>query len=627
MSREGTHRGPPELHQSAQGSPVDGPCPTTGRVLRVLLPAALGGAGLLTGTGYVTVLVLWYMTAVGMPGGTRMRQAVYALLTLFALNASVLTVLAVLDLRCSAPLLAATYVTALTGIRLVRHVPAAPTSWLDRHDAWALGLAGLTLLLLLPPLVRASPGQAMTLLSQTTDGANHVHLVVATARRGGYVNLDPVAGLHQGTEHYPGGWAGNVWILSRVATGSSVGPVSTVRWVGAVALASYVLLVFLAARLALALAAALKPQRSHRHDALTTGLVGLSTTLGFALILLNLASLTQVVAVSALLGALVVLTEECAPRAAHLVLAAAAIMLAQTWYLLAPALAAVVLAEFLHRPPQRTTLALYALTVGPITAYPLLTGPHSQHVGASGFQLLPGVLGVLGLLGASAIAMARLALTERVAQPLARATLGAFVATLLLVCGLLAVRPTGVVGPSYYAGKVLLVLLLLGGIAAAGAVVAQGNRTSVASTWRFAPLLIVAGIGLGTWSTMHDVLPPRAAHTQGHLDPQQLDALVDRHPHGLPHDTDAWVLDGCEGQLDPLESQWMYSLSLTWTSARSRDFQRYTDGVIDGTDLIASRLHDPGVRRLELVESRRCQSAKIAELARLQKVVLVRVRG
>lgn len=589
---------------------------------RVALPALVGLLGLVLSIGVAAVLVMWWLTTLAMPGRTRVRQAAYAVVALFALNAASLSVLAVLDVRASPGLLVTATLIGLTALHLLRP-PGRDKPWLDRQDAWSLGLGGLTLGVLGAPFLGATPGEAMALLSQTTDGGTHVQLVRAIARHGGYISFDHVTGTAEGMSTYPSGWAGNVWLLGHWLKGSPLTGVGTVRLVGAVVITSYALLVFLAAQVALVLSSALSASSSAVRDALTTLLVGLSTTLGFGLYLMNLSSFTQIAALVALLGAVLVLGEGDHGDRVLVLLGSASVAASQSWYLLAPPVLVLVLLAVWQAPRRSARLVALGLAIGPLVAFPVLAGPGAKQAAASGARLLPTLVGVLGLLTAGAVAATRFTRAGSTEYPIRRAWLVAFVVTLLLVCGLVLVQPADVVGPSYYAAKALLALLLLAGIGAAAAVTG-----AAASGWpqRALAAVVVVGLLSSTWSTRHFALPPRAAHTEGYVDPRELDALVERHPEGLPLSTDAWVVDGCHRVGDMVASKWMYDLSLTWTRQRQRALAEYDRAAGSGSiRMLAARSQDPDVRAVEVVVRRDCQPDRIAELARAPKVTVIRV--
>lgn len=591
---------------------------TRDRLLLVVLPAALGALGLLTGPGLLTVAAIWWLAACLMPGATLVRRACYGAISLYAATASVLTVLALVDVRCSPTVLASSYLAMLVLLEL-GPCPPRRTGLLDRHDAWALGLAFVTTALIAFPLIGASPGEVMLLLSQTTDGGTHVQMVLGTAHREGYLSFQPVPGMREGMETYPGGWAGNTWIVGDLLRGGRLSAAGTVQFVAATVAATYGFLTFLAGRLSLALAHSLRTQLDARDEGLVTALVGLSTTAGLALFFLNLNSFTQVVAIGALLLAVLLLWEESDAPRTYGVLAACAVALAQSWYLIAPILGAVVVVALARVPARRGPLVILGITVAALASFPVLTGPGGHQVTARGAQLLPTLVGLLGLLLAGGIALVRLA-SKRGTQSTLRLTWAAcFVTALLLECVLLPFRPDDVPGTSYYAGKVLLVLLLLAAVAAAGSVVGRTSARTRGS------LAIVLGLLAGTWSTHDRALPPALGHVPPSRHAQELDALLARHPDGLPRDVDAWVLDGCSRVGDLIASKWMYDLSLTWTNDRATAIEDYVYDGEKSVDMLARRANEPGVRAVEVVVGRNCHPEKVAELARNPKVTVIRV--
>ena len=125
---------------------------------------------------------------------TWVRRVMHAALLLFAANTAVLTILAVADVQCSPSWLLAAYLGVL-GIASLLQPPPEPARIADRDDVLAAGLGLLTALILLGPLLHATPGQTLAFTSQTTDGGNYAQLVLGTQKAGGYFTLHPPAGV------------------------------------------------------------------------------------------------------------------------------------------------------------------------------------------------------------------------------------------------------------------------------------------------------------------------------------------------------------------------------------------------------------------------------------------------
>jgi hypothetical protein len=228
--------------------------------------------------------------------------------------------------------------------------------------------------------------------------------------------------------------------------------------------------------------------------------------------------------------------------------------------------------------------------------------------------VLLGVLSLLAATGVSLVAHLR-ASTDDGLHRLAPAV--AVVSALLLTAGLVVVQPDGVIGPNYYSAKALLALLLLGSVLAAAYGGTASLRNPVAG-------VAVVGIVLCCWSTRHAALPPRSAHTAGHLSGPELDALAARHTFPLPPGVEVWFADGCDRVGDLVASKWADDLSLTWSQGRASALESYADAP-KGVAAIEDRIRDPSVHTVEVYAGRPCQSAAISRLALMPKVRVIRV--
>jgi hypothetical protein len=580
--------------------------------------AALALIGLAVGLSAAAVPACLLLLVLCLPGQTLARRCLYAFVVLFAANAAVLTGLAVLGLRCSPVWVFASYIVLLTPPALKTGAQAR-LPLVDRQDAWALSLAVVTAAVLLRPFLHATPGEAMALLSQTTDGANHTQLLLATQRAGGYVAFRHLPGLRHGMENYPGAWSGNAWILGRLLLGRALNPIEAVRLLGLLGVACYCLLTMLLARVALALATSLRPT-SKRRELLIITLMASTTTVGFGLFLLNLTSYTQIVAAIAIAASLLLTTEGASDASVAVVMTAAAIAVSQTWYLLVPVHALIALVVLLQLRPRRWVVMSCLLIVIPLAAFPVVQGPGAQHSQSSGPEILPVLIGVLGLLVVTGTAIV-LVLRDRPRNDVIRlATAASLVASLLLVLVFAVTQPHDVPGASYYTAKVLLFLLLLGATAGAGVAGSAHDYNG-----RILTGTVVLGLLCSVWSTRHATLPPRASHTAGHLDARELNAAFARHSTRLDPRTDVWIADGCDRVWDLIASKWLYDLNVDWSEGRAEALQAYVDDRDKGLDAITARASDPAVDSIEVFVRRDCQPAKIALLSQVPKVMVIRV--
>jgi hypothetical protein len=584
--------------------------------LTILVLIGLGS--LLTPATVVGLLCAVVASAALYDGASWARRLAYATLVIFATNASVLTLLAVVGIRCSPRVLVATYLLVL--LALMRRRGAARSPVFGPGEAWATLASLIVLAVLATPLLSASIGSTMALLSQTTDGATHLQLVSAVMHRHGYVTFAPPRGLSPGLEHYPPGWAGNAWLVSNLLVGHDPSPLLLVRLAGVIAVAGFSLLVFCASCLGLDLARAIRPGLALARQGTVVLVVASMLLFSFGVFFLKLASYGQIWSLVAITLVLLGAGDSALPRRGQLLLCgAAAIALMQTWYLLAPVIAAALLLAVVHVRPTRREAVVAAVLVGPVTAFPVLTGPglHGR-ISLSGSELLPTLPGVLGLLAATAAGLLHLQRRRENTAPAVLAFTATVVSALLLLVGLTVAQSGEVVGLSYYGGKILLSLFLLGAIGAAACIASVERETT---TFALA-IVCAAGVAAGMWSTRRLALPPETGSYRGHLDPRLLDLAFSRHPHGFPEATDAWVLDGCDRIGDLVATKWFYDVSLTWTPERQDALQTYAFA----TDVrsIADRVSLSSVRHVEIYVGRTCQPEAVASLARLSKVTVER---
>jgi len=558
------------------------------------------------------------MLATHVPAATWVRRVMHAALLLFAANTAVLTILAVADVQCSPSWLLAAYLGVL-GIASLLQPPPEPARIADRDDVLAAGLGLLTALILLGPLLHATPGQTLAFTSQTTDGGNYAQLVLGTQKAGGYFTLPPPAGVLLGMKNYPPAWAGNAWLFGSWATSQHLSPIGSVRVVGAFGVCSYAALTMASARLALFLSRILAA-RGRSRQVPPVALVAGIATFGWGLFILNLAAYTEVMALLATTALLLVQAEDNVPTNWVIWLAAAQVeIVSQTWYVMLPVAAGVAAVAVLARRPSLRQLVATSFISAPFVLFSIATGPGASQISAGGPEMLPVLLGIVGMLAATGVAVRTLLLRRPRSDSLRLCTATAIVLSLLLVVALVVVQPKGTPGASYYTAKMLLAVMWLGGTAASGAF---GGWQRLRSSQTIA----VLGIVTCFITTAHAVLPPRAAQTNGQLRSADLDVVLSRHPGGVPRSTDIWLIDGCNRVGDLVASKWFYDLSLTWTRARAEALDAYTLDKDRSVDAVKSRAADPAVASIEVyVSPRNCQNAHIEELGLLPKVSVFHV--
>jgi hypothetical protein len=582
--------------------------------------AGLGLLALATPLAVIGLVCWWLLVTWEMPGRSWVRRGLFGTVTVYAVTAAALTALAVLHQPCRPHLLVAVLIglgfTARARAGSRDRVPVTSVA-----DRWAVTFGAITFAVLYRPFVGASTGHTMALMSQTTDGATHFELVTAIARHAGYVHLLHPTNLSPGVDKYPTAWHGNVWVLADLLLGSHPSTGALVRLIGLLVIASFATLSTVAALGVLA-ASGVGDRTPPRAALAGVACLALSTLLGFGTFLLQLDSYTQIVALISVLAVTLVATDMSgSPLRGLVVLSACLIALMQSWYLLAPLLlVALVLIALDARPPAKHVLVAGVITA-PFCLYPLLTGPTSGHVDESGPMVLPTILGVLGLLLATAAGA--FYLTVREPNERSRVLVGTTVASLLLLVGLVVrqgfIPHTGV---SYYGAKVLLTTFLLGSVLAAAVTVrwAFDGRS-----WRIAAVVCTTGLLFGTGSTAWAALPPRAAEYEGHLYPPTLDAIFSAHPHGPSRGTEVVVADGCDRVGDMVASKWLYDATLTWPPGLREALNAYADEGTGVVTALQSRLKDPSVRRLELFVHRDCDPAALTALERDPRVHVVRV--
>jgi hypothetical protein len=589
--------------------------------VRRLALALVGIVALATPLAVVGLVCWWLLVSAELPGRTWARRGMLGVLVVFAVDAGALTVLALLHQSCRPRVL----VAALLLLALVRQVrrPARPRVPVAASvDAWALALGTLTFAVLYAPFVGAGSGRIMALLSRTTDGATHAQLVTAVQRSHGYVQLLHPPGLSAGVDHYPSAWHGNVWVVSSLLLGGRPSTHALLAVISACAVATFAFLSVLAAAVVLSVVA--NGENPTRRASLA-GLACLSllTPFGVGLLLLQLGSYTQLLAIAAVLGVVLLAAE---PPSGHwselLVAGACAVCLMQTWYLLALVVALPLTLLLLARLPSPRLLAGFLVVTVPLCLFPVVTGPSLTHVDAPGPETLPTLAGIMGLLVATGVGCLHAA---RGAGSLAgRALLAATVGSLFTLVALLLRDGSLAAGHlSYYAAKVLLSVLLIGGTSAC---VVVGARTRSASEAPTATALAVAmGLLVAAWTTRSLTLPPRVNNQAAHLDPALLEALLSDHPQGEPQGTISLLADGCDRVWDRIGTKWLADTTLTWSPSLSATLVGYAAEKRGEVAALERALATPDVEQLELYVRKPCDTAAIARLETEPKVRVIRV--
>jgi hypothetical protein len=582
--------------------------------------AVIGLLALPTPLAVLGLVCWWLLVSSEVPGRTWARRGLLGIFVVFGINAGALTALAVLHVPCRPRLLMAVLL-ALALVRQARRTPRPRVPVASPADRWALAAGVLTFLALYAPFLGARSGRVMSLLSRTTDGATHVQLVTAVLRSHGYVQLIHPSGLSQGVDHYPSGWHGNAWILSDLLLGDHPSSSALRALIAACAIASFAILAALAAAVVLDLVAKGVPLVLRSYLASLSSLA-LITLFGVGLLLLQLGSYTQLLAICAVL-AVVLLAGETASTdgPALLVAGACAVCLMQTWYLLALVVALPLMLLLLARRPSPLPLAGFLLVTGPLCLFPIVTGPALTHVDAPGPESLPTLVGVLGLLVATAIGCLHAVRGGVTMQE--RALTAATVGSLFTLIALLLRDGSFAAGHvSYYAAKVLLSVLLIGGVAACAVIGARARSASSAPSAM--ALLAAGGLLVAAWTTRSLTLPPRV-NDVSHVDPVLLETLLSDHPQGEPQGTISLLADGCDRLLDRVGTKWLADTTLSWSPLLSTTLVNYSAEARGQVGTLEDVLTRPELLQLELYVRKPCDTTAIARLESQPKVRVIRV--
>lgn len=590
-------------------------------------PTAVAVVGLIAlgaGLGAISLAAIAWLVARQMPASSTVRRLALALLALFGMDAVVLTTAAVLGQSVDARVLAVAYLV-IGGFCALRPHISSNTGLATSSDWWALGTALTTFAVYYRPFAGASPGRIMAQLSFSTDPGNHLGLVVQSLRQGGYV-----AG-----SDYPPAWAGNVGLAVRLIVGRAPAAADLLSISVPLIIGFYALLVFFGVALTVDAVQAAVGERSRWPAAVAVVCIGLATLVGYSHLLLSSGSYAQILAMTTLLAVSTVLASggERTWRAT-VVLGLLSVVVMQTWYLLAPVLAVLLLAYLAAARPSRLLASAVAVPTAVYSAYPLLKSPApvAQLNAVGGTPLDPSVLLVLMLLTLAGVVVLMRWKRPGTQPPVVLVLL--VVAALFTTVLVLAVQLGTTRGFGYYGAKLFYVLFLFGALAAAAAAGVASDRGlrpegSPRSRSRLlgaaVALLIVGGLA-GVSTTTRDLSWRYAAgQAPGALDGAVLDAIFAAHPTGLPSDTDAWVLDGCFRNTDHIANKWTHDLFQTWTESRTRTTYTYRGGRAGDVSMLVDRAAESGVARMELYVHHDCNPDALARVASSPKVIVVRV--
>lgn len=597
-----------------------------------LAAAAVGLGALLAGVEIVAIYAVLALTASQMPACTIVRRWALALLALFGLNAAILTVLAVTSLSWQPKWGVVCYLVVGALLPPGHQARTERSRLASPVDAWAIGAAATVFAMLYRPFVGASTGRAIALLSTNTDSANHLYLVQDIRYFGGYINLRAPVDGWAGMTDYPAAWAGNVALTVQLLLGEEPGFAPFMRLVVPLIIGCYALLVFLSVAVTLEVVRGVTGRSSAATSALTCLCLGLTTVVGVNVFLLQGGFYTQLMATATILASILLLQESDQSGVRRLVIMCLlTVGLMQTWYLLAPVIAAVLLVFAKAARPSWRQLVVAAIPTAALSAYPVLTGPGgSTQINVSGSAPLPTIGGMLALL---LVALLGLVLVLRSRGPdydLRLALVAATVGALLLLVAVLTLQSVTAESRNYYAFKLFYTIFLLGSVAAAGMAGVAFERLRTPGFTLVPPLtvvIIVAGLCLGSISTRSLAWPFVTGFNTPGDGGRALDVLLANYPIGLPSGTDAWIVDGCRRTSDHIATKWIIDLSRGWDVAYRRTFDAFATGSDKPGDLsmLIDRAADPSVKRMELYLHDDCVPSAYAALESRPNVIVIRV--
>jgi hypothetical protein len=578
--------------------------------------ALLGLLVLPTPLAVLALLCLLVLVAAEMPGRTWVRRGALAVLVVVAADAAALTALAVLHIGCRPRwLVAAELVLLLVWQRWRPGRTPVPTA--SSADLLSLAVGALTFAVLAAPLLTASVGRTMALMSRTTDGATHVQLLTAISRYHGYLHLRHPQGISAGVDHYPTGWHGTLWVLSDLLWGASPSSGQLVRLVAFAAVATYAAFGAASAWLAVSVAG---QSRSWLRAVAAVAVLPV-VLLGFGVFQLQLGSYSQTAALTVLL-VLVAARRWDEPSARELVvLGSGAVVVLQGWYLYAPLVLVCLLPTVVRLRRRPVLLACSLLLVTPLGLYPLVTGPSAGHLDQPGPVLLPSNARIAALLVAFGAA-AWWGLRQGRAQP-ARALTVAALAALSFTLVLVGVEDRNGSGSiPYYAAKLLLTSLVLTAVLACGLLVpmlAAGKRAAVTL------LLVAGGLAIGAVSTSGDAWPPSMNPHTRFLDSHVLQAMYDDQRATRANGRQALVMQGCDRVWDRVATKWAPDTSLTWSPELAEVLVAYSLAAPGDVSMLRTYLTSPGVTGLDVYVRHPCDTDAVTELAKIPGVKVHRV--
>ncbi len=594
------------------------------RVIVRLSIAVLGLVSLAADVAAAALPLIVVLVSRQMPARTVLRRLALAVIALFGFNAALLTILAVLGLPVAPRALATIYLLGFALAPALRTGSNEKRSIATASDWWALGTALTVFSLLYRPFVGASLGRRMAQLSFSTDGAHHLAFVRRSVLQGGYLT----------ESNYPQAWAGNVALIVDLV--GSATPDSLLLVAPVLIMAFYALMVFFAVALSLDVLRAVVGNLRPLPAGVAVGCIALTALVGPGNLLIRTSSYTQTVAIAVLLATAGLLTApDYSTWRLPTTLGLFAVALMQTWYLLAPVLAMLLLLYLVKFRPRPMPVLVVATATVLLSAYPLLKGPPPvTQLNAPGVTPLPQPAIVLALLLLTLVALAVIARRSRSVGPGPLPLISLVVATLLLLVAVIAIQVFAGAGLRYYAAKVLYVVLVFGGLAGATAAGLESEHalrlgsTNVSEARFFSGLVVtlvllgLAGVSVGT---REQSWPMAAGQPPNALNGAVLDAIFSAHPNGLSPDTDAWVFDACSRGTDYLASKWIHDLFQTWNESRHEVSRGYRSGKAGEVKMLVDRAADNGLERIEIYTHRPCMPDALARISSSAKVVLVTV--
>ena len=590
--------------------------------------ATVGLLALLAGLEPLALGALILLAAACMPAPSRAQQVAYALLLLFGVNAFVLTVLAVLGAAWNAHLIMAAYLVACGSASAMAREKSRPKPLVGR-DIWAVVAAITALAVFFRPFFGASLGRKLALLSYSTDAGNHLS----------YVRTDLLVSGYDHASQYPQAWAGNVGLTVDLLVGQRPSPGTFIAVAVPLILGFYGLLVFFAVSLTTTV---LQDRVTAPAPRLGAGVAAacfcLSAIVGSSSLLLESASYTQTLALTILLavGLLLSSPELTSSWWSLAILGFLGLGLMQTWYLLAPVLAVLLVMYLVTRRPGVSRSLLMAAPFIVVALYPIVNGPPAvAQINAPGGAPFPGpttvtILLLLLLLGL-VLALSRRSFRRQFRVP-TTLVLGSLVLTTMIV---LVQDATGS-GANYYAAKLLFAALLFAAVLGAALsgryvqlLLLRSEDKAQGRLWVSA---VSAGVLLGGYAfAAFDSRGLSGEYATGKapdfLDGKVLDAIFVAHPRSLPAGTEVWIADGCARGLDRLANKWTHDLypeadiDPDWP-VTNIDYLKAERGDVH---MLIERAASPRIKHFEVYVHRECDSGSVLTLSATPKVTVIHV--